>query len=221
METLIQRVKHASGSGALDTLIQEIESTYSDNQAGALLREHHQTIRKHAIIGNIIGVTAASVAGILSLNVGPEILSATVSQPVIVPTPIPSPIFDVSQIAQDIREDHPKQGWITLEQMIRRVEGLRMGIELHQSEQLVKLTGISQIVHHPQGIIAETLKNHGYSDHLSVDTIARQLSEQEIKKITETYIAQTNPVIDVPHEEVYDEVVLNPEKPLIHTTLQT
>lgn len=105
--------------------------------------------------------------------------------------------------------------------MIRRVEGLKMGIGLHQSEQLVPLNqSISEIVHHPQGIIAETLRNRGYSDHISIDTIARQLSEQEIKEITKIYIEQTSPVIDVPLEVITHEKILYPEIPLVNTSFE-
>lgn len=220
METLIQRALHANVPADLEVLIQEIESTYSDKQAEALLMEHHRSIRKHAIIGNIIGTTAATAIGILTLHGGTELPSLPVSQP----TPFPpaamlSPTFDVGQIAQDIRQDHPKQGWITLEQMIRRVEGLRMGIELHQSEQLVKMNqSISQIVHHPQGIIAEALRNRGYPDHLNIDAIAQHLSEQEIKEITETYITQTHPIIDTPIAPMPHEELLHSETPLSNTS---
>lgn len=66
----------------------------------------------------------------------------------------------VEDIAEDIRKDHPEQGWITLEQMIRRVEGLRAGIPLHQSEQLVPIDiPISKSVHDPSGIIAKMLES--------------------------------------------------------------
>lgn len=62
-------------------------------------------------------------------------------------------------LANDIRHDHPEQKWITLEQMIRRVEGLKLGIGLEQSEKLHALNGsVSELVHHPNGSVANVLE---------------------------------------------------------------
>lgn len=73
MEHIIERAKRATNPEALNDLIVEIESNHSKKQIDDLCLEHEKSVKKQAIIGNIIGVTGASVAGILALSGSPSL----------------------------------------------------------------------------------------------------------------------------------------------------
>ncbi len=76
--------------------------------------------------------------------------------------------------------------------MIRRVEGLKAGIGLDQSEQLNALNAsVSQAVRDPNGAVAQALKLRGYDLAPGVDAVSRRLGESEIKEIVGEYVKQT------------------------------
>jgi len=66
----------------------------------------------------------------------------------------------IQNIFDDIKADYPKQGYITLEQAVRRVEGLKQGIDLDHSSLLKKLnTSVYELVRNPDGAIVQTMKD--------------------------------------------------------------
>lgn len=107
--------------------------------------------------------------------------------------------FDTNAIADDIRHDHPKQGWVTLEQMIRRVEGLKSGIGLEQSEKLNAMNAsVTKMVHDPDGAVGQLFKNRGYDLSRGIDAASRRLGENDIKEIVGEYVRMTIPEKTLP-----------------------
>ncbi|MDD2487377.1 MAG: hypothetical protein PHS92_03335 [Candidatus Gracilibacteria bacterium] len=121
----------------------------------------------------------------------------------------------LKEIFNDIRNDHPNQGYITLEQTIRRVEGLRDGIQLNESEKLISMNAsVSELVHDPQGKVMKAAENLGYiKNGENLEVAARKFSEEKISKIAEEIyrnapaipgnqiISEMNPVTMI-HEKI-------------------
>lgn len=103
-----------------------------------------------------------------------------------------SPI-SISDIFQDIHHDHPTQWYITLEQAVRRIEWLKMGIWLDESEKLNWLNrSIYTLVRDNNWSIMKTMKELWIlTEGQSLDDVASHLTESQIQQIVEkTYSLQ-------------------------------
>jgi hypothetical protein len=92
----------------------------------------------------------------------------------------------IADITADILADHPEQSWISLEQMVRRIDGLEAGVGLNETN---RLTGSSlhATVYAENGPIHTILKTRGYDLSEGVDSACRKLSVSDIECIAGEY----------------------------------
>lgn len=95
----------------------------------------------------------------------------------------------VRSVFADIRADHPGQNCVTLEQSVRRIEGLSRGIPLSESFRLASaVPDAHSLTCDPSGKIACAMHSLGFLPNVpdsAVDTAARKLSESDIARILE------------------------------------
>jgi hypothetical protein len=134
IENLVLRSQKSHDIKELEPVIIEIENRYPALSLETKLTQYKKDRLKHQRIANIVGTVAALTAGTLGIQRSLEVViegagnlveSNDTIRSSIAPNLGTSTTFhhDLDLIADDIRKDHPQQKWITLEQMIRRIEG--------------------------------------------------------------------------------------------------
>lgn len=95
---------------------------------------------------------------------------------------------DVRKIFDDVREDHPNQSYVTLEQSVRRVEGLSAGVPLSESVRLnAEVPYVSAFVADPNGKIVSAMNDLGFFPNgfskEAFESVTRSLSSEEIENV--------------------------------------
>lgn len=97
---------------------------------------------------------------------------------------------DVQEVFSDIRADHPGQPYVTLEQSVRRIEGLARGVPLSESARLVsEFPSVHTAAYDPSGKVVGALRSLGFlSEHSvpnasEIDAVARKLSESDLSRV--------------------------------------
>ncbi len=95
---------------------------------------------------------------------------------------------DVRKIFEDVREDHPNQSYVTLEQSVRRVEGLSAGVPLSESARLnAEVPYVSAFVADPNGKIVSAMDDLGFFPNgfskEAFESVTRSLSSEEIENV--------------------------------------
>ncbi len=98
----------------------------------------------------------------------------------------------ISEISADILADHPGQQYITLEQMVRRVEGLRTGVPLDNTASIANIS-MHEALYDEESPIRHILEARGHAvSELGLEKVARGLSREEIEVIVGEYLESTN-----------------------------
>lgn len=153
---------------------------------------------------------AVSVAAILAMPVAEAADVFSSASMTVVPSGVPSvpiPIPDVSptfspaapltpetvrEIFADIRADHPGQHYVTLEQSVRRIEGLSHGIPLSESFRLAsEVPTAHSLVTDPSGKIVRAMESLGMlpethgtlTDSATFDSAARKLTQSDMETV--------------------------------------
>ena len=113
-------------SRALDQQIQEARAEYRDTGSLSKMRVAAIGLTTCGLVGAILSLPETGFAAELPVSVLPIDTNAQIIS--ISSKVIPENIPSISQISADILADHPGQNYITLEQMVRRVEGLKAGV---------------------------------------------------------------------------------------------
>lgn len=95
---------------------------------------------------------------------------------------------DVRKIFEDVREDHPNQSYVTLEQSVRRVEGLSAGVPLSESVRLhAEVPHVSALVADPNGKIVSAMDDLGFFpsgfSKEAFESVTRSLSLEDIENV--------------------------------------
>jgi hypothetical protein len=95
---------------------------------------------------------------------------------------------DVRKIFEDVREDHPNQSYVTLEQSVRRVEGLSAGVPLSESARLnAEVPYVSAFVADPNGKIVSAMNDLGFFPNgfskEEFESVTRSLSLEDIENV--------------------------------------
>lgn len=95
----------------------------------------------------------------------------------------------VAEIFADVRSDHPSRSWVTLEQSVRRIEGLRHGIPLSESARLPhELPNVSKAVSNPSGRFVSAMRKLALLPDGPVSpelfrSVAKRMSESQISDV--------------------------------------
>ena len=99
----------------------------------------------------------------------------------------PLTIETVREIFADIRSDHPGQNFVTLEQSVRRIEGLARGVPLSDSARLADaVPDAHSVTANPSGKIVSAMKKldlFSGDSYDAFDRAARKLSENDIENV--------------------------------------
>lgn len=210
IDQLLATIERADDFNDVLKTIAEIEQFYASEHLESAFREAQRKKVRFEAVKKVSAVTVAAVLGVLGGSHAAEAATESVSQsatpivPVTTSTSVSAnlppiaphnPPPSMKDIFADIRHDHPTQRYVTLEQSIRRIEGLKQGITLEESEKLTTLNNeISRLVHNPNGHIATIIDELGYrSPGETIDQAARKLQEKDLQEILEKYIEQTTP----------------------------
>jgi predicted enzyme related to lactoylglutathione lyase len=98
----------------------------------------------------------------------------------------PSALPSISEISADILADHPGRQWISLEQMVRRIDGLHAGIGLDNTDALIG-RDLSSTIYTKESPVYQILESRWYDLSWWVDSICRKLSAPEIESIAQEY----------------------------------
>lgn len=104
----------------------------------------------------------------------------------------------IKSIFSDIKWDHPKQGYVTLEQSVRRIEWLKKWISLDESYKLKALnSSVAHEIRKPWSKLISAMKELWFMKHWqSFDSVAKRLSEADISKVLEkAYSTDLNSII--------------------------
>lgn len=102
----------------------------------------------------------------------------------------------IKDVFNDIKNDHPNQRYVTIEQSVRRIEWLKNGIWLNESEKLKQFnSSIAQQIRKPDSDIIKASKDLWYlKEWQNFDDIAKKLTQDKIEKILiKSY--ENNPLI--------------------------
>lgn len=218
---LLRRISQVSSREELDADVREIFDRYEASEIASGIEtakaraERFRGVRRvaAATVGCVFAVIGGSAAAEAATSAVSSVASSVPEIPAVPSLSANSPATEVSEkvasVLADVRHDHPGRP-VTLEQAVRRVEGLGRGVPLAQSARLREsVQDASAIVSDPNGKIADAMRRLGYLEPGgSPLRAASRLTEKKISAVLELAYADG---ADAP--SVSDSTVDAPDAP--------
>ncbi len=233
LEKLLTRSKNVNNKKDLELLIQQVLKDIENNSKEEICNKINQTRkkiesknRKKTILSTIawIWLWIFWWSRILEVASNPwikEIISSAQnkvwnilsSNNIIMNKSINSNL--IKDVFDDIKKDHPKQWYVTIEQSVRRIEWLKNSIWLHESEKLNQFnTSVATEIRKPWSDIIKTSRDLWYlKEWQNFDEVAKKLTQDKIEKILlksyENDLLIWNKIDSIAATNKVDDIALN------------